>query len=143
MSEDRITVEELKYMSIFSEVTGATVYRCLIDGESGKLYFLVKRGDQGRAVGRNGRNIKVLSELFKRQIEVFEYSDDITEMVKNLFPGVEIQKVDVIERGEGKIVNVTVKEEDKGKAIGRDGRNVKRARMILGKLFNVSKLTIK
>jgi N utilization substance protein A len=143
MSEDRITVEELKYMSIFSEVTGATVYRCLIDGESGKLYFLVKRGDLGRAVGRNGRNIKVLSELFKRQIEVFEYSDDIAEMVKNLFPGVEILKVDVIERGEGKIVNVTVKEEDKGKAIGRDGRNVKRARMILGKLFNVSKLTIK
>jgi len=143
MSEDRITVEELKYMSIFSEVTGATVYRCLIDGESRKLYFLVKRGDLGRAVGRNGRNIKVLSELFKRQIEVFEYSDDIAEMVKNLFPGVEILKVDVIERGEGKIVNVTVKEEDKGKAIGRDGRNVKRARMILGKLFNVSKLTIK
>jgi N utilization substance protein A len=143
MSEDRITVEELKYMSIFSEVTGATVYRCLIDGENGKLYFLVKRGDLGKAIGRNGRNIKVLSELFKKQIEVFEYSDDITEMVKNLFPGVEILKVDVIERGEERIVNVTVKEEDKGKAIGRDGRNVKRARMILGRLFNVSKLTIK
>ena len=143
MSEDRITVEELKYMSIFSEVTGATVYRCLVDGETGKLYFLVKRGDLGKAIGRNGRNVKVLCDLFKRQIEVFEYSENLVEMVKNLFPGVEILRVDVSERGEEKIVNISVREEDKGKAIGRDGRNVKRARSILGRLFKVSKLSIR
>ncbi len=143
MSEDRITVDELKYMSIFSEVTGTTVYRCLVDGESGKLYFLVKRGDLGKAIGRNGRNIKVLSELFKRQVEVFEYSEELVEMVKNLFPGVEILKVSVSERGDEKIVNIVVREEDKGRAIGKDGRNVKRARVILGRLFKVSKLTIR
>jgi len=143
MSEDRITVEEFKYMSIFSEVTGATVYRCLIDGESGRLYFLVKRGELGKAIGRNGRNVKILSEIFKRPIEVFEYSEDLTEMVKNLFPGVEILSVDVTERGEDKIVVVSVKEEDKGKAIGRDGRNAKRARLILGRLFGVSRLVIR
>jgi len=143
MSEDRITVEEFKYMSIFSEVTGATVYRCLIDGESGRLYFLVKRGELGKAVGRNGRNVKILSEIFKRPIEVFEYSEDLTEMVKNLFPGVEILSVDVTERGEDKIVVVSVKEEDKGRAIGRDGRNAKRARLILGRLFGVSRLVIR
>jgi len=143
MSEDRITVEEFKYMSIFSEVTGATVYRCLIDGESGRLYFLVKRGELGKAIGRNGRNVKILSEIFKRPIEVFEYSEDLTEMVKNLFPGVEILSVDITERGEDKIVVVSVKEEDKGKAIGRDGRNAKRARLILGRLFGVSRLVIR
>jgi len=143
MSEDRITVEEFKYMSIFSEVTGATVYRCLIDGESGRLYFLVKRGELGKAIGRNGRNVKILSEIFKRPIEVFEYSEDLTEMVKNLFPGVEILSVDVTERGEDKIVVVSVKEEDKGRAIGRDGRNAKRARLILGRLFGVSRLVIR
>jgi len=143
MSEDRITVEEFKYMSVFSEVTGATVYRCLIDGESGRLYFLVKRGELGKAIGRNGRNVKILSEIFKKPIEVFEYSEDLTEMVKNLFPGVEILSVDVTERGEDKIVVVTVKEEDKGRAIGRDGRNAKRARLILGRLFGVSRLVIR
>lgn len=143
MSEDRITVEELKYMSIFSEITGVTVYRCFVDGDSGKLYFLVKKGDLGKAIGRNGRNVRVLSELFKRQIEVFEYSDDLVEMVKNLFPGVEILKVDVTERGDERVVSITVREEDKGRAIGRDGRNVKRARLILGRLFNVSRLTVR
>jgi len=143
MSEDRITVEEFKYMSIFSEVTGATVYRCLIDNESGKLYFLVKRGELGKAIGRNGRNVKILSEIFKKPIEVVEYSEDLVEMVKNLFPGVEILSVDVTERGEDKIVVVSVREEDKGRAIGRDGRNAKRARLILGRLFGVSKLVIR
>lgn len=143
MSEDRISVEEFKYMSIFSELTGVTVYRCLIDGENGRLYFLVKKGDLGKAIGRNGRNVRILSELFRKPIEVLEYSDDLIEMVKNLFPSVEILKVDVSERSDGKIVVVSVREEDKGRAIGKDGRNVKRARFILGRLFGVSKLMVR
>ncbi|MEN2999567.1 MAG: NusA-like transcription termination signal-binding factor, partial [Acidilobaceae archaeon] len=63
MSEDRITVDELKFMSIFSEVTGVTPISCIVE-EGGKLLFLASKGELGKAVGRNGRNIRGLSELF-------------------------------------------------------------------------------
>ncbi|PVU74139.1 NusA-like transcription termination signal-binding factor, partial [Acidilobus sp. SCGC AC-742_E15] len=32
---------------------------------------------------------------------------------------------------------------EKGKAIGRDGRNVKRARLVLNRLFNVDRVVIR
>ncbi|MCX8195764.1 MAG: NusA-like transcription termination signal-binding factor [Acidilobaceae archaeon] len=143
MSEDRITVEELKFMSIFSEVTGATPIRCIVEEESGKLLFLVNKGELGKAVGRNGANIRVLGELFKRSVEVFEYSDNVEEMVRNLFPAVRILEVSVSERGEEKLISVRVREEDKGRAIGRNGRNVKRASLVLSKLFGPCRVVVK
>ncbi|MFN4045768.1 MAG: NusA-like transcription termination signal-binding factor [Acidilobaceae archaeon] len=143
MSEDRITVEELRYISVFNEITGATAFRCIVDSETGKFLFLVKKGDLGKAIGKNGRNIKILGDLLKKPLEVFEYSEDIAGMVRNLLPGVDVLKVDVSERGEEKIVVVKVREEDKGKAIGKDGRNVKRARLVLNRMFGVTKVVIK
>jgi len=38
---------------------------------------------------------------------------------------------------------VRVKEEQKGAAIGKGGRNVKRARLILQRLFNIDKVIVR
>ncbi|MEM1686019.1 MAG: NusA-like transcription termination signal-binding factor [Acidilobaceae archaeon] len=143
MSSDRITVDEFKYMSVFSEITGATPVRCVIDNENSRLLFLVGKGELGKAVGRGGRNIKILSDLFRKPVEVYEFSEDLHEMIKNLFVGVNILEINVTVRNEEKIVSIRVKEEDKGKAIGKNGRNVRRANIILGKLFGVSRVIIR
>jgi len=42
-----------------------------------------------------------------------------------------------------KAVYVKVKDDEKGKAIGKDGKNVKRAKIILGKLYGVEKVVVK
>ncbi|MCE4599884.1 MAG: NusA-like transcription termination signal-binding factor [Desulfurococcales archaeon] len=143
MSEDRITVDELRYLSVFQNFTEAVAYRCIIDEEGNRLIFLVNKGDLGKAIGKAGKNVKMLSKIFNKSIEIVEYSDDIDGMVKNLFSGVKILGIDVVTRGGEKQVIVKVAEEDKGKAIGREGRNIKRARLVLSKLFNVSKIIIR
>jgi len=74
---------------------------------------------------------------------VIEYSEEINGMVKNLFPGAKILSIKVTNRGDEKIVNLRVAEEDKGRVIGRDGRNIKKARLILGKLFGVTKVYVR
>lgn len=140
---DRITVDELKYMAVFSEVTGATPIRCIVEEESGKLLFLVNKGELGKAIGKGGRNIRTLSELFRRPVEIYEYSDDVAEMTKNLFPGVSILEISVASRGDENLVSMKVKEEDKGRAIGRGGKNVKRASAILTKLFGNTRVIVK
>ncbi len=143
MSEDRISLDELRYMSIFQNFTGVTVYRCIIDEDDNKLIFLVGKGEAGKAIGRGGRNVRILRESLGKDIDVVEYSDSLEEMVKNLFPGVRIKKIIVRGRGDGKIVEVRVDEKDKGAAIGRGGRNVKRARLVLNKLFGVSRVVVR
>ena len=141
--DDRITLEELRYISVFQELTGVTVYRCVADSEFNRLIFLVGKGEAGRAIGRNGRNVKALREILGRDVEVVEYSQDLREMIRNLFPSVRIKTINISGRGESKVVTVNVEEADKGVAIGRNGRNVKRARLVLGKLFGVDRVIVR
>jgi len=144
MSEDRITVEELRYLSIFQDLTGAFPFRCIIDDDENRLIFLVKESDLGRAIGRGGKNVRLLSDIFKKKVEVVAYAEDLETMIKNLFPGVKILSIDIKERpNKEKVVILKIAEEDKGRAIGREGRNIKRARLVLKKLFGVSNVIIK
>ncbi len=144
MSEPgRITFEELRYLSMFTDLTGATAYRCIIDREGNRLIFVVKPSDIGRVVGRRGRNLDILRKLFRKDVEVVPYYEDLEEMIKSLFPNARILDITVRERGNGKYVTVRVAEEDKGRAIGREGRNVKRARLVLRELFNVVSLQVR
>ncbi len=141
--DDMITLEEMRYISLFQELTGVSVYRCLVDEEFNRLIFLVGKGEAGKAIGRNGSKVKALRELLGRDIEVVEYSNDLKEMVRNLFPGVRIKSINISRRGGSTIVRLTVEEEDKGVAIGRNGRNVKRARLVLSKLFGVERVVVR
>jgi len=140
--EDKITLEEMRFISIFQEFTGVTVYRCIVDDEFNRLIFLVGKGEAGRAIGKNGRNVKALREVFNRDVEVVEYSSDLSEMIRNLFPGVRIEKIHVSSRSGSKMVKIKVADEDKGTAIGKNGRNVKRARLILSKLFGIERVKV-
>jgi len=140
---DRIGLEELRYISILQDLTGAMVYRAIEDDNDNRIIYLVNRNDVGKAIGRDGRNVKMLSKMLNKNIEIVEYANDIDNMVRNLLPGVTVLKVEVTERDGLKTVYVKVKDDEKGKAIGRDGRNVKRARLVLNRLFNVDRVVIR
>jgi len=140
---DRIGLEELRYISILQDLTGAMVYRALEDDNDNRIIYLVDRNDVGKAIGRDGRNVKMLSKMLNKNIEIVEYANDIDNMVRNLLTGVTVLKVEVTERDGLKTVYVKVKDDEKGKAIGRDGRNVKRARLVLNRLFNVDRVVIR
>jgi len=140
---DRISLEELRYISLLQDLTGAMVYRALEDDNDNRIIYLVDKNDVGKAIGRDGRNVKMLSKMLNKNVEIVEYASDIDNMVRNLLPGVTVLKVEVTERDGLKTVYVKVKDDEKGKAIGRDGRNVKRARLVLNRLFNVDRVVIR
>ncbi|MCI4459640.1 MAG: NusA-like transcription termination signal-binding factor [Acidilobus sp.] len=140
---DRISLEELRYISLLQDLTGAMVYRALEDDNDNRIIYLVDKNDVGKAIGRDGRNVKMLSKMLNKNVEIVEYASDIDNMVRNLLPGVTVLKVEVTERDGLKTVYVKVKDDEKGKAIGRDGRNVRRARLVLNRLFNVDRVVIR
>ena len=140
---DRIDLEELRYLSLFQDLTGAMAYRCIADNEGNRVFYLVNKNDLGKAIGKDGKNVKSLSKILNKNVEIVEYSDKIEEMTKNLFPEITVLKVDLIDKENVKAVYVKVKDDEKGKAIGKDGKNVKRAKIILGKLYGVEKVVVK
>ncbi len=141
--DDRITFEELRYLSIFEDLTGAMAYRCITDDNNNRLIFLVKPSDMGKAIGRRGRNIRLLEKLFGKNVEILPYADDLETMVRNLFPGIRLLNINVVKRGDSKIIYVKVHEEDLGRAIGKGGRNSQRARLVLKKLFDIDSVVLR
>lgn len=143
MPEIKLTAEEMRYIALFQDLTRATVRDCIIDNDENRIIFLVKPGDMGLAIGRNGINIKRLKKLLGRNIEVVEHANTIEELAKNALAPARVLNVKVFQTPSGKKkVIVTVNPQDKGIAIGKAGRNVARARMILKRYFDIDSVIV-
>ncbi|OYT57165.1 MAG: NusA-like transcription termination signal-binding factor [Thermoprotei archaeon] len=143
MPEIKLTAEEMRYIALFQDLTRATVRDCIIDESENRIIFLVKPGDMGLAIGRNGINIKRLRKLLGRNIEVVEYADTVEKLAKNALAPARVLNVKVLQTPTGKKkVIVTVDPQDKGIAIGKAGRNVARARMILKRYFDIDSVIV-
>ncbi len=141
--EIKLTAEEMRYIALFQDLTRATVRDCIIDESENRIIFLVKPGDMGLAIGRNGINIKRLKKLLGRNIEVVEYADTVEKLAKNALAPARVLNVKVLQTPMGKKkVIVTVDPQDKGIAIGKAGRNVARARMILKRYFDIDSVIV-
>ena len=130
-------------MALFSDITGADVKDCIIDPESGTIVFIVPPGKAGLAIGNRGINVKRLSKILGKRIEVVEWADNLEDFVKNLFLPARVLGTSLMKLKDGrKVLYVRVNPEDKGLAIGRGGKNVNKARAILKRYFDIDVVSI-
>jgi N utilization substance protein A len=130
----------LRYISVFEKVTNTHVKDCIETPD--KLVFIVARGQIGAAIGKKGENVRRLHEMFKKNLDVIEYADDPERFLKNIFHNYKIKGVEIEKRGQKIHATVSVESKDKGKIIGKDGRNLKLARVILTRHTDIEGLTI-
>jgi N utilization substance protein A len=142
MPEIRLTPEELRYIALFQDVTGAVVKDCIIDNENGMIIFVVRKGDMGAAIGKGGSNIKKLRKVFGKDIEIIEDGSSIEELAMNSVAPARVRGVKVIEGPNKKVVYISVEPNDKGIAIGKNGKNVTRAKLVLKRYYDVTNVVI-
>ncbi len=142
MPERKLGPEELRFIALFQSITGTTVLDCIVDEDFNRIIYIVRPEDMGKAIGRRGINVKRLSDLLKKNIEIVEHSDNLEDMVKNVFREARIVSINLVERGGQKTLYVRVPDSDKGKAIGREGKNLKRARLILKRFFDIDRIVV-
>jgi len=140
--ERKLGPEELRYIALFQSITGTSVLDCIVDEYFNRIIYIVRPEDMGKAIGRKGINVKKLSGLLKKNIEIVEHSDTLENLVKNVFREARIVSINLVERAGQKTLYVRVPDTDKGKAIGREGKNLKRARLILKRFFDVDKIVV-
>ncbi len=143
MGDIRLTAEEMRYIALLQDLTGAIARDCIVDEENNRVIFVVRPGDAGKAIGRRGANINRLRKILGKEIEVVEYADDLEAMVKNIFSPARILSVRVVQRNGRKILYVTVDPNDKGRAIGKGGRKVSVARLLLRRYFDIDDIKIR
>ena len=68
MSKIKYDSESMKLITLFESMTGAKVKDCIAND---KLVFVMEENEMGRAIGKNGINIKRLENKLKKKIKLF------------------------------------------------------------------------
>ncbi len=140
MSSVKITSDEIKYIALFENITGAITKDVIIDDD--RLIFVVKEGDIGRAIGKRGINIKRAKDMLHRNIDIVEFADSEVEFIKNTLAPARIKSVSISEKKDRKVAIVNVEPKDRGIAIGKNGKNVARARLLAKRYLNIDDVII-
>jgi N utilization substance protein A len=143
LSNIKITENEMKYMALLENMTGATVLDCIIDEEENAIIFAVKKGEVGLAVGRGGEKIKRFRTMTNKQVEIFEYIDDPEKFIRNALKPARVKDMRLVDRVDGgRIAMVNIEPKDKGIAIGKNGQNIKKIRFLAKRYFNLDTVVI-
>lgn len=139
----RLTSREMRYIALFESITSANVKDCIIDDELNRIIFVVKKGDIGAAIGKGGKNIRLLERMTGKKHEIIEHSDNPVQFIKNALKPARVNEVRITERPNGKtIAVVAVNPRDKGVAIGKNGRNAERIRFLAKRYFQIQNVSI-
>ena len=135
MGEIRLTTESIQYIALFENMTKAKILDCILEEE--RLVYVVKQGDMGLAIGKNGENINRVKRVLDKPIELVEYSDDPITFLKNAFGPVSLNSVNIIIKNDKRLAYAEVPNKEKGLAIGRNGKNIEKVKMLARRHHNI------
>ena len=137
----KITQDEMKFIQLLQNMTGATIVDCIIDDDT--IIFTVKKGEVGLAVGKGGEKIKRFRSMTNKQVEIYEYLNEAEKFIRNALKPAKVKDIRLVDRMEGKkIAMVTVEPKDKGIAIGKNGDNIKKIRFLSKRYFQLDTVVI-
>ena len=126
-----LTEECMRLISQFESLTGAGSRDCIVDNRNERIIFVINPGDMGLAIGRGGSSIKKASDALGKRIEVVEYSPDPDQFIRNCFLPAHVTDIDFVTDAEDQpIARVEVRDEDRGLAIGKAGKNIFKAKVL-------------
>jgi N utilization substance protein A len=135
---------EIRYIALFENMTGAMVKDCIIDDENGKVTFVVKNGDMGLAIGKKGITVTKVQKTVDKSVEIIEHSEDPVEFLRNLLAPAQLKTIKIIQKeDEEKIANIVAEGQNKNIAIGKNGQTIERAKLLAKRQHSISNIMIK
>ena len=136
MSRIKYDSESMSLMALFESVTGAKVKDCIVNE---KVIFIIEENEMGKAIGKNGANIKMVESKLKKKVKLVEFSSNLLQFVKNIaYPA----GVADITHDDG-IVTIHGKDtSSKAMLIGRERQNIIHLSDIVKRYFNVREIKV-
>ncbi len=129
--------EARRYLATFEDVTGVTGIDCLYDGSGDRLTVVVSSGHLGEAIGPDGQTVKRFEARVDTPVRLVEAADDPATFVANTLAPAAVYNVTISENGDT-VAYVEVADEDRGVAIGSDGRTIETARRLADRHFDIA-----
>ncbi|MGQ0536471.1 MAG: NusA-like transcription termination signal-binding factor [Methanobacteriota archaeon] len=143
MAADEVVLDQeaMRTIVLFERETRTRIKDAHFSDE--RVVFVVPEDLVGKAIGRGAMNLKRLREALKKEIDIVGFSDDPKKFVENLFHRYGLEEVRLDERKDGaRIAHVRVKASDKGKAIGRNGRNIQTALLLAKRNAGIAEIVL-
>lgn len=137
-----LTQEMIALIARFEQMTGAGSRDVIADDENNRLIFIVNSGEMGLAIGKKGANIKKATDSFGKRIEAVEYSDDPAQFIRNCFLPAKVTEVQFSDYDGGQIAHVVIRDEDRGLAIGKAGKNLVKTKMLVLREHDISNIIL-
>jgi N utilization substance protein A len=147
----KIDRESMELISLFNNISGAIIKDCLVfkapENSSEVIIFLVKKQDVGKAIGKAGEHVKDLMAKLQKKIDVIPFSANLDEFIQFILNttknSIKVQSIEVKESKIGKkTIIISVRPQDRGKAIGKDGSMIKKIKELVLRHFEVNNVII-
>ncbi|MDO8647016.1 MAG: NusA-like transcription termination signal-binding factor [Candidatus Diapherotrites archaeon] len=133
--------EEMRYLQALEIVSGVNAKDCVIS--KNKLTYLIESKDLGKAIGKNGKTVKELTERMGKNIELMEYSSDANAFVKKALNEIKIENSEISSNDSGKkIVLLSMDSENRRKLLNNIGK-LKRLKDIVKREYDIDEIRIK
>lgn len=133
----KYNIELIGYITTLENISGSKVKDAFID-KNGMLVFIINHGDMAKAIGKQGSNIKRLSNLLKKRLKLIEFNDNVVEFVKNCIQPLQAS----VSQEDNKILLESPDTTIKAKLIGRDKQNLIALNELVNRHFKVE-ITVK
>ena len=136
MNKVKFDSDLMKLMTHFESVTGANVKDCIAND---KIIFIIEGNEMGKAIGKNGANIKRVENSLKKKIKLVEFTNDVSEFVKNLVYPIEVADV---KNEDGNIIIHAKDTNTKAMLIGRERKNINNLTATVKRYFNIKEAKV-
>jgi transcription termination/antitermination protein NusA len=138
--ERKITEDDIRAFALFERVTHARP-KDFVKLED-RIVFVVEPGQLKRALGPQASSLHKLKDLFERPVDIVEFHEQPETFLRNIFHQYQVSNVVLSEKGGRKHATVTVDPEEKGRAIGKGGRNLKVAQMLASRHTDIQSVSV-
>jgi len=147
----RLDRQSMELMSLFNNISGAIIKDCFIfqspENDSEIIIFLVKKEDVGKAIGKAGEHVKDLMNKLQKKIDVIPWSENLGQFIQFILNttknSIQLQNIEIKEsRNEKKTVIISVRPQDRGKAIGKEGSMIRKIKDLVLRHFEVDNVII-
>ena len=136
MARIKYSADIIQYISIFESLTNAKAKDCIVNEQ---ILFIVNENDMGKAIGKQGSNVKRIENLVKKKIRLVEFNDDIVQFVQNLIYPITAKEI----KEENGIVSIYCNDvKSKGMLIGRDRHNINFVNDVVKRHFGINEIKV-
>jgi N utilization substance protein A len=143
--------QSMELISLFNNISGAIIKDCIIfespENQSEIVIFLVKKEDVGKAIGKAGEHVKDLMEKLQKKIDVIPWSENLELFIQYILNtsknSIKVQNIEIKEsKNQKKTVIISVRPQDRGKAIGKEGSMIRKIKDLVLRHWEVDNVII-